>query len=101
MTVMDSPPQSHDDAVLRAQAIVRLRRRQGFQIHRNVYLAASVLMVMIWLAVGIGAGAWFPWPVFPIAGWGIGVFFHKQAVDGWRLKEADIQDEMKRLRGES
>jgi len=98
---MDAGPTGGDDVLLRAQAIASLRRRQAYLIHRNIYLAVNALLVVVWLSVGIGAGAWFPWPVFPIAGWGIGLFFHRQSIQGPRITETDIQREMQRLRGGS
>ena len=44
--------------------------------HLAAYLAGSGLMIMIWLAVGIATGAWYPWPLWPILGWGFGVYHH-------------------------
>jgi hypothetical protein len=41
-----------------------------------VYLAASLLMIGIWLAVAVTVGAWYFWPVWPIMGMGIGVVSH-------------------------
>lgn len=35
-----------------------------------------LLLVAIWLAVGVTAGSWYPWPVWPALGWGIGVVGH-------------------------
>lgn len=62
----------------------RHRRRQrhagiahlAVRLHLAAYLAGSLLMVAIWLAVGVGAGAWYPWPIWPILGWGLGVAGH-------------------------
>ena len=50
--------------------------RLSVRIHAGVYLAVSVLMLGIWLAVGLGGGGWYFWPVWPIMGWGIGVASH-------------------------
>jgi len=54
----------------------RAAARLGMRIHLAAYLAGSVLMIGIWLAVGIAAGAWYPWPVWPILGWGLGLIGH-------------------------
>ena len=35
-----------------------------------------VLLLTIWLAVGLTGGGWYPWPVWPALGWGIGVVGH-------------------------
>lgn len=60
----------------RHQAARRRAARRGVQIHVGAYLAGAVLMLAIWLAVAIGTGEWYFWPIWPILGWGIGVASH-------------------------
>jgi Domain of unknown function (DUF1707)/2TM domain len=50
--------------------------RLSVRIHLAAYLAGVLLMLGIWLAVGLGGGGWYFWPVWPIMGWGIGVVSH-------------------------
>lgn len=50
--------------------------RRSVRFHLAGYLAGSALMLGIWLAVGLSAGAWYFWPVWPIMGWGLGVACH-------------------------
>ncbi|MDX1871722.1 DUF1707 domain-containing protein [Mycolicibacterium sp. 120266] len=50
--------------------------RLGMRIHLGAYLAGSALMLAIWLIVGLTAGQWYFWPVWPILGWGLGVASH-------------------------
>jgi hypothetical protein len=50
--------------------------RLSVRIHLAAYLAGALLMLGIWLAVGLGGGGWYFWPVWPIMGWGIGVVSH-------------------------
>jgi Domain of unknown function (DUF1707)/2TM domain len=50
--------------------------RRGVWIHLAAYLAASLLMIGIWLTVAVTADAWYFWPVWPILGWGVGVISH-------------------------
>ncbi len=40
------------------------------------WLALAALMIVIWLAVAVPTGAWYPWPVWPILGTGIGLVSH-------------------------
>ncbi|GIF74761.1 DUF1707 domain-containing protein [Asanoa siamensis] len=44
--------------------------------HLAAYLAGSSLMFMIWLAVAVTTGAWYPWFLWPVLGWGFGVYHH-------------------------
>ena len=44
-------------------------RRRVLEPHVAVWLACSVLFVVIWAATGTG----YFWPVWPILGWGLGV----------------------------
>jgi hypothetical protein len=65
---------ARDDPQRRAARAAAVRR--GVRLHLAAYLAASLLMIAIWLAVAITAGAWYFWPVWPILGMGIGVISH-------------------------
>jgi hypothetical protein len=50
--------------------------RRGVQIHVAAYLAMVVIVLTVWLVVGLTAGAWYFWPIWPILGAGIGVLGH-------------------------
>ncbi len=63
----------HDPS--RAQARRKAARR-GVQIHLAAYLAMVVIVLTVWLVVGLTAGAWYFWPIWPILGAGIGVIGH-------------------------
>lgn len=65
---------ARDDPRRRAAKIAAARR--GVRVHLAAYLAASLLMIGIWLSVALTAGAWYFWPVWPILGMGIGVVSH-------------------------
>jgi len=60
----------------RRRAARRAAARRGVQIHLAGYLAMVVIVLTVWLAVGLTAGAWYFWPVWPILGAGIGGFGH-------------------------
>jgi hypothetical protein len=59
----------------RRQARQRAARR-GVQIHLATYLAMVVIVLAVWLVVGLTAGGWYFWPIWPILGAGIGVLGH-------------------------
>src|SRR6478672_5928025 len=88
-----------DDAdreqVLRDKAVRRLKKQRDFRSHLLVYILVNTFLVVIW-AITDPHG--FFWPVFPIAGWGIGVIMN--AWDVYRNDEFDemqIRREMERL----
>ena len=54
----------------------RAAARRGVQIHLSGYLAMVVIVLAVWLAVGLTAGAWYFWPIWPILGAGIGLIGH-------------------------
>jgi Domain of unknown function (DUF1707)/2TM domain len=60
----------------RRQAARRRAARLGVRIHFGAYLAMVVIVLTVWLAVGLTAGAWYFWPIWPILGAGIGLVSH-------------------------
>ena len=48
------------------------------------YAALMLLLTSIWFIVGLTAGAWYPWPLWPALGWGIGLAAHLRAAQGHR-----------------
>jgi fatty acid desaturase len=54
----------------------RAAARRSVHLHLAGYLAMVVIVLTVWLAVGLTAGAWYFWPVWPILGAGIGVVGH-------------------------
>ena len=57
--------------------------RLGFRIHLGVYVAVQVLLVATWALTSYDDGTFgFPWFVFPLAGWGIGLVAHYVAMRG-------------------
>ncbi len=52
----------------------KLEERQGLMIHFAAYFIVNLMLWAIFLA-NRDPGA-FPWPLFPTAGWGIGMFSH-------------------------
>jgi len=72
----------------------RLEARRGLTAHVVSYVVINVFLVVIWALVGGG----FPWFIFPIMGWGIGLVAH--GVVAFLLsnpEEIVLQREQKRL----
>jgi len=55
------------------EARKRVEAKKGFFIHLTVYIIVNIMLVLIWAFPG---GGGFPWFVFPLGGWGIGILFH-------------------------
>jgi len=82
------------DDGLRERAVRRLKKKSDFRIHLLMYVMVNALLVVTWAMTGSG----FFWPIFPIAGWGIGVVAN--AWDAYARDvptETQIAEEMKRL----
>src|SRR6476659_7059198 len=62
-------------AAFREQEAKRLLRRRVFYLHLSIYLVTNLFLVVIWALTGAG----FPWFVFPLLGWGIGLVAHGSA----------------------
>jgi len=54
------------------QARKRVEEKKGFYVHFAVYIIVNIILVIIWAATGAG----YPWFLFPLGGWGIGILFH-------------------------
>jgi 2TM domain len=78
----------------RDKAVQQLKKRRDFYGHLLIYTLVNAFLVVIW-AITDPHG--FFWPVFFIAGWGIGVVMNAWDVY-WRpeITEEGIQHEIKR-----
>lgn len=93
------PFESGDD--LRDLAIRQLQERRKFRTHLIVYVLVNSLLWLIWGILFAAGGPWFPWPVFPSVGWGIGLAFHASETYRAGLSEEEIRREVARLSGSS
>lgn len=79
----------------RQAAIERLEARREFWMHLFIYVAVNTLLIVIWYVTNPDNHFW---PIWPIAGWAIGLGAH--AVETFRrpISEAAIQKEIDRVR---
>lgn len=63
------------DTAARARADARAR----VVPHIAAYAAVTLLLLMVWLIAGFTGGGWYPWPIWPALGWGIGLLRHVRA----------------------
>ena len=79
---------------LRVRAVKRLKKKSDFKIHLLIYLAVNTFLVIVWAMTGSP----FFWPIFPIAGWGIGVMANAWDAYGRDVPtESQIRHEMDKL----
>ena len=77
----------------------RVEEKKGFFTHFAVYIIVNIVLVLIW---AFPAGGGYPWFLWPLGGWGIGILFHSLGVfvfprqSKWERRE--IEKEVERLR---
>jgi 2TM domain-containing protein len=71
-------------AAQRTEEEIRRRRRRryarlnrkGFRIHATVFVAVQTLLVAVWALQWQLGGTGYPWFLYALAGWGIGLAIH-------------------------
>lgn len=96
-TITGQPPVEEREPSLREQAVSRLKKKREFHRHLIAYVLVNGLLWLIWGIVFAAGGTWFPWPVFPLVGWGIGLIFHAWDTYAGQFSEQAVRREMKRL----
>lgn len=65
------------------------KKRAGFRMHFLVYILMSIIFWLVWgftIKINVAKDINFPWPLFPMIGWGVGVFLHYMGAYHWRKK---------------
>jgi 2TM domain-containing protein len=101
--VLERPPDGLIEAPpldeMQAQALRRLQKKREFHIHVTTFVVFNALFWLIWGVVYALTGFWFPWPIFPLAGWAIGLGFHAWDTYGNKpFSREQIEREAARLR---
>ena len=81
------------------EAKQRVEAKKYFYVHLALYICINAFLIIIWAFVADGG---FPWFIFPLFGWGIGIVFHFLEVfvlKGKVEKEA-IEKEAEKIRRE-
>lgn len=54
------------------------QKRASFKNHLAVYIVMNIFFWVVWYFTGqrYSTGMRIPWPLWPMFGWGIGLFFH-------------------------
>lgn len=93
-------PESTRDPILWKQA----KERVGFQAHLRTYLIINAGLWLIYLLTSLSSGPkggfYFPWPLFPMLGWGIGLASHYLAVYRSPNQRSQIEKEYEKLKNQ-
>ena len=81
------------------QAKKRVEEKKGFFVHLTVYIIVNIMLVLIW---AFAAGGGYPWFLWSLGGWGIGLLFHFLGVFvfGRKSDRAAIEKEAEKIRRE-
>ena len=86
------------------EAKKRVEEKKGFFIHLAVYVCVNIFLVIIWAVTSIHDPFRYPWFLWPLGGWGIGLLMHFLGVfvfsskTDWERRELD--KEIARLKKE-
>jgi hypothetical protein len=77
--------------------------RRGFKIHAAVYAIVMTGLIVLNALLIAYTDANFPWAVFPLVGWGIGLTFHyvygfRRASDEARARQLKVEKYAERTR---
>jgi uncharacterized membrane protein len=73
----------------------RVQDRRDFGSHLVAYVVVNAFLIAVWAFTGAG----YFWPVWVLAGWGVGLVLHAWDVFFRRpITEADIDAELRRRR---
>ncbi len=82
------------------QAERRVKVKLDFYRHLSSYVIVNGMLIAIYLLTAIPSGLYYPWFIWPMAGWGIGLLFHflsafvfGSALDTQKM----IEEEMRRM----
>lgn len=83
------------------------RKRVGFKMHLRSYLLVNTGLWLIYLLSNAGAfgdpdfrGTHFPWPLFAMIGWGIGLLSHYLSVYARNDERSLVEREYEKLRNQ-
>lgn len=51
-------------------------QRKAFGIHATVFASVQLLLIAVWALIWATNGAHYPWFLYPLLGWGIGLSAH-------------------------
>ncbi|MEE8318020.1 MAG: 2TM domain-containing protein [Dehalococcoidales bacterium] len=77
----------------------RVEEKKGFFVHLAAYVIINVMLILLW---AFAAGGGYPWFIWPLGGWAVGLLFHFLGVfvfsnqTGWEKRA--IEKEIEKIR---
>lgn len=73
----------------------RVQMKRGYVTHLTLYLFVNLMLILVWYVTGRG----YPWFLWPLVGWGVGIVANTIVVAMELLapEEEAIEREMRRL----
>jgi hypothetical protein len=94
-------PDDLNEEELRAEAEKRVRERVHLLEHIGTYIVVNGFLVAVWALSGGG----YPWFLWVMAGWGVGLLLHIVAyftgARGGAAQDRMVDKEMRRMRKDS
>ena len=81
------------------EAEKRVKAKKDFYKHLVVYVVVNIMLVIIW---AFAAGRGYPWFLWPLGGWGLGIIFNFFDAFVW-VKKRDkgaIEKEVEKIKRE-
>ena len=81
------------------QAKKRVEEKRGFYYNLTAYVVVNIILVLVW---AFAAGGGYPWFLWVLGGWGIGILFHFLGVFvfGRKSDRTAIEKEAEKIRRE-
>ncbi|MFC1952844.1 2TM domain-containing protein [Chloroflexota bacterium] len=81
------------------EAKKRVEAKKGFYMHLVSYVVVNIMLIIIW---AFPAGGGYPWFLWPLGGWGIGLIMHFIQVFIWTSggDRAAIAKEVEKIKRE-
>lgn len=73
------------------------KKRVGFKRHLGMYIIINGMFWLLWYFTNEGDHELFPWPVWSMFGWGIGLVFEYMSAYG-QPKQNAIEKEYEKLK---
>jgi hypothetical protein len=98
------------DDEIRKKAVEKVKAKKGFFTHLAVYVVVNGFLWFIWATTvaqsmwsggwGMRDGGWYPWPIWPMAGWGIALILHALTVFSFvgNWEENEVEKEIARMK---